>query len=70
LAASSTRCAVSSRPTSCREPEIDALVGAVSELGRLTAHPPHIEAVSALVKLLGRTMQEEKVDIRARPFLG
>lgn len=31
---------------------------------------PHIEAVFARVKLLGRTMQEEKVYIRAHPFLG
>lgn len=54
-----------------RDPEVDALVGAVIELGRLTGTPtPHIEAVFALVKLLGRTMQEEKVYIRAHPFLG
>jgi 2-dehydropantoate 2-reductase len=54
-----------------RDPEIDARVGAVIELGRLTRTPtPHIEAVFALVKLLGRTMQEEKVYIRAHPFLG
>jgi 2-dehydropantoate 2-reductase len=54
-----------------RDPEIGALVGAVIELGRWTGTPtPHIEAVFALVKLLGRTMQEEKVYIRAHPFLG
>jgi 2-dehydropantoate 2-reductase len=54
-----------------RDPEIDALVGAVIELGRIAAVPtPHIEAVYALVKLLGRTMKEEKVYIRAHPFLG
>ena len=54
-----------------RDPEIDALVGAVIELGRLTGAPtPHIEAVFALVKLLGRTIQQEKVYIRAHPFLG
>jgi 2-dehydropantoate 2-reductase len=52
-----------------RDPEIDALVGAVIELGRLTGTPtPHIDAVYALVKLLGRTMQEERVSIRAQPF--
>ena len=52
-----------------REPEIDALVGSVIELGRLTGVPtPHIDAVYALVKLLGRTMQEERVSIRAQPF--
>jgi 2-dehydropantoate 2-reductase len=51
-----------------RDPEVDALVGAVIELGRLTGTPtPHIDAVHALVKLLGRTMQEERVSIRAQP---
>jgi 2-dehydropantoate 2-reductase len=41
-------------------PEIDALVGSVIELGRLTGTPtPHINAVYALVKLLARTMDEE-----------
>ena len=54
-----------------RDPEIDALVGSVVELGRLTGIPtPHIDAVFALVKLLGRTMAEEKVYIRASPLLG
>jgi 2-dehydropantoate 2-reductase len=54
-----------------RDPEIDALVGAVIELGLIAGAPtPHIEAVYALVKLLGRTMKEEKVYIRAHPFLG
>ncbi|MSQ70863.1 MAG: hypothetical protein EXR27_06175 [Betaproteobacteria bacterium] len=54
-----------------RDPEIDALVGAVIELGRMVDVPTlHIETVYALVKLLGRTMQEEKVYIRAHPFLG
>ena len=49
-----------------RDPEIDALVGAVIELGRLTGTPtPHIDAAHALVKLLGRTMQEERVSVRA-----
>lgn len=43
-----------------REPEIDALVGSVIELARLTQTPtPHIDTVYALVKLLARTMQEE-----------
>jgi 2-dehydropantoate 2-reductase len=42
-------------------PEIDALVGSVIELGRLTGTPtPHINAVYALVKLLARTMDEER----------
>jgi len=52
-----------------RDPEIDALVGAVIELGRLTGTPtPHIDTAYALVKLVGRTMQDEKVYIRAQPF--
>lgn len=43
-----------------RAPEIDALVGAVVELARLTdTHTPHIDAVHALVKLLARTMEQE-----------
>jgi len=43
-----------------RAPEIDALVGSVVELARLTGTPaPRIEAVYALVKLLGRTMSVE-----------
>ncbi|MDE2358632.1 MAG: 2-dehydropantoate 2-reductase [Betaproteobacteria bacterium] len=38
-----------------RAPEVDALVGSVVELGRLTRTPtPHIEAVHALVTLLAR----------------
>jgi 2-dehydropantoate 2-reductase len=54
-----------------REPEIDALVGAVIELGRLTGTPTHhIDAVHALVKLLARTMQEERVYVRAHPITG
>jgi 2-dehydropantoate 2-reductase len=44
-----------------REPEIDALVGSVVELGRLTKTPtPHIDTVYALTKLLARTIAEEK----------
>ncbi len=44
-----------------RAPEIDALVGSVVELGKLTGTPtPHIDATYALVKLLGKTMEEEK----------
>ena len=50
-----------------RDPEIDALVGAVIELGRMVAVPtPHIETVYALMKLLGRTLKEEGVYIRAQ----
>jgi 2-dehydropantoate 2-reductase len=44
-----------------RAPEIDALVGSVVELGRLTNTPtPHIDTVYALVKLLAKTMDELK----------
>lgn len=51
-----------------RDPEIDALVGSVLELAKLTETPvPHIETTFALVKLLARTMQDEKVLIRAQP---
>jgi len=40
--------------------EIDALVGAVVELGRLTQVPtPHIDAVYACVKLLAKTLGDE-----------
>jgi 2-dehydropantoate 2-reductase len=40
-----------------RQPEIDALVGSVVELGRLTGVPtPRIEAVYMLVQLLAHTM--------------
>jgi 2-dehydropantoate 2-reductase len=39
-----------------RTPEVDALVGSVVELGRLThTHTPHIDAVYAVTKLLART---------------
>jgi 2-dehydropantoate 2-reductase len=54
-----------------RDPEVDALVGSVIELGRMVGVPtPHINTVFALVKLLGRTMAEEKLYIRASPLLG
>lgn len=40
-----------------RAPEIDALVGSVVELGRLTQTPtPHIDTAYALVKLLAQSM--------------
>ena len=48
-----------------RAPEIDALVGAVAELARLTDTPtPHIDTVYALVKLLARTMAEQRGQVR------
>jgi 2-dehydropantoate 2-reductase len=48
-----------------RAPEIDALVGAVVELARLTETPtPHIDTVYALVKLLARTMEGQRGHVR------
>jgi 2-dehydropantoate 2-reductase len=48
-----------------RAPEIDALVGAVVELARLTDTPtPHIDTVYALVKLLARTMDAQRGHVR------
>jgi 2-dehydropantoate 2-reductase len=48
-----------------RGPEIDALVGSVVELARLTGTPtPHIDSAYALVKLLERTISEEHGGIR------
>ena len=50
-----------------REPEIDALVGSVVELARLTDTPtPHIDTVYALVKLLASTMQDQRGHVRLR----
>jgi 2-dehydropantoate 2-reductase len=44
-----------------RAPEIDALVGSVVELGRLTGTPtPHIDTAYALVKLLAKEMEDQK----------
>ncbi|MEP7056942.1 MAG: 2-dehydropantoate 2-reductase [Caldimonas sp.] len=48
-----------------RAPEIDALVGSVVELARLTETPtPHIDTVYSLVKLLARTMQDQHAQVR------
>jgi len=48
-----------------RPPEVEALVGAVVELGRLTQTPtPHIGTVYALVKLLANTMEEQHGQVR------
>ena len=45
--------------------EIDALVGSVIELGKLTQTPtPHIDTVYALVKLLAKTMAEESGNLK------
>ena len=50
-----------------RAPEIDALVGAVVELARLTDTPtPHIDTVYALVKLLAKTMDEADGQVQLR----
>jgi len=52
-----------------RAPEIEALVGSVVELGRLTGTPtPHIDTVYALVKLLARSMEEQKGRLQVRPL--
>ena len=48
-----------------RAPEIDALVGSVVELGRLTQTPtPHIDATYAMVKLLASTMEKSRSQVR------
>jgi 2-dehydropantoate 2-reductase len=45
--------------------EVDALVGSVIELARLTETPtPHLDTVYALVKLLGKTIDEECGQVR------
>ncbi|MDY0745704.1 2-dehydropantoate 2-reductase [Paucibacter sp. R3-3] len=52
-----------------RAPEIDALVGSVVELARLTNTPtPHIDTVYALVKLLEKTMGEQKAQLSLQPL--
>ena len=49
--------------------ETEALIGAVVELGRLTGTPtPTIDAVCALTRLLGRTIEEERVRVRSEPL--
>ena len=54
-----------------RAPEIDALVGSVVELGRLThTATPHIDTVYALVKLLGKEMDEQRANVRMLPMAG
>jgi 2-dehydropantoate 2-reductase len=45
--------------------EIDAMIGAVAELGRLTQTPtPAINAIYACVSLLNKTLTEERIRIR------
>jgi 2-dehydropantoate 2-reductase len=51
-----------------RAPEIDALVGSVAELARMTETPtPHIDTVYALVKLLAKNMDAERGRVRMQP---
>ena len=51
-----------------RAPEIDALVGSVAELARLTHTPtPHIDTVYALVKLLAKNMEAGQARVRMQP---
>ena len=51
-----------------RAPEIDALVGSVAELARLTGTPtPHIDTVYALVKLLAKNMETERGRVCMQP---
>ena len=48
--------------------EIEALLGAVVELGRLTQTPtPHIDAIYACCKLLDKTMTDREVAFRGVP---
>jgi 2-dehydropantoate 2-reductase len=50
-----------------RAVEIEALVGSVAELGRMTHTPtPHIDTVYALVKLLGRSMEQGSGYVKMR----
>jgi len=52
-----------------RAPEIDALVGSVAELGRLTATPtPHIDTVYAIVKLLAKGLADKSAQVRMQPL--
>jgi 2-dehydropantoate 2-reductase len=51
-----------------RAPEIDALVGSVAELARMTDTPtPHIDTVYALVKLLAHNMEAERGRVSMQP---
>ena len=45
-----------------RDLEIDALLGAVVELGRLTETPtPHLNTVYSLTKLLAKSLRESRL---------
>lgn len=50
-----------------RAPEIDALVGSIVELARLTSTPtPHLDTVYGLVKLLARTLDDAQGRVELR----
>ena len=52
-----------------RAPEVDALIGSVVEIARLTdTATPHIDAVHALVKLLATMMDRERGQLSLRPM--
>lgn len=49
--------------------ELDALMGAIIELGQMLSIPtPHIDAVYACVKLLNETLHSEHVGVKAYPL--
>jgi 2-dehydropantoate 2-reductase len=51
--------------------EVEAVLGAVAELARLTETPtPQIDAVYACTKLLGHTMQRSGTALRGSPAEG
>jgi 2-dehydropantoate 2-reductase len=48
-----------------RQPEIEALVGSIIELGKVAGVPtPQIQTVYALVSLLARTLADQKGRLR------
>jgi 2-dehydropantoate 2-reductase len=51
--------------------ELEALVGAVVELGRITAVPtPTIDAIHAATALLGHTLATQRGRLRVEPLAG
>jgi 2-dehydropantoate 2-reductase len=49
--------------------ELEALVGAVVELGRITGRPtPHVEAIYAAAKLLGHTLAAQRARLVPQPL--
>jgi 2-dehydropantoate 2-reductase len=50
--------------------EIESMIGAVVELGRLTETPtPYINAIYACVSLLNKTMTEENIRVRGESLI-